>query len=367
MSATTSQKFQPMPLPALPRQPLFSVLVRNYNYAQYIGTALQSVLDQTYGNFEVIVCDDGSTDNSRDVVQEYVRKDPRVRLIGQDNRGVASAANTAYENSRGELIALLDADDVFKPSKLERALAEFQNNPRSGLCVNPVLPVSPLGQPLGPPFPAGFQGGWTGPEKLRAGGCTVFPPSSGLTLRREVATELFPIPVVLTAMEDFFLAGTAQFFTEISVAPEALTVYRVHKTTHSEPSGAGLRPAFSTFKTEIHVGCVRSWERVLPAQKEFLRRFYGPEIAETLRLEDNPGYWDVLLAIRALRGPRAGAIRPYSVQEMIDHVPRTAEKRLWRALMLLPHPIASWAYRFWRTPSRLKDLVRAAVLPLVQR
>jgi glycosyltransferase involved in cell wall biosynthesis len=356
-----------MELPALPPQPCFSVLIRNYNYGRYLGMALQSVLDQTYANFEVIVCDDGSTDNSRDIVQDYMSQDPRIRLIAQENYGVAAAANSAYENSSGDLIAFLDADDMFKPSKLEKVLTALKNNPRSGLCVNPVSPISAANQPLGPPFPARLEGGWMGPEKLRRGACTAFPPSSGLTLRREVAAELFPIPVELISMEDFFLAGTAQFLTEISIAPEPLTQYRVHKPSRPDLKETEFQPAFATFEAETHVGCINAWERVLPAQREFLRRFYGPEIAEALKLEDNPGYWDVLLALRALRGARAGMIRPYSVDEMIRHVPRPAERRLWRVIVRLPQPLASRVYRFWRSPSRLKSLAKSVLLPVIRR
>jgi glycosyltransferase involved in cell wall biosynthesis len=360
------RNFEPVFLPALPEAPLFSVLIRNHNYGQFLETALQSVLDQTYQNFEIIVCDDGSTDNSRDIADKFSRQDSRITLITQPNSGVATAANTAYQNSKGDLIALLDADDRFKPTKLKQVLSVFRNSPRSGLCVHPVLPVSATGQPLGAPYPGSLETGWLGPQKLRAGGCTSFPPSSGLVLRREIASELFPIPAEIRIMEDFFLAGTAQFLTEVSMTQEALTEFRVHKNIRSDSSEHEIRPAFSTFKPEVHMTCAKALETVLPAQREVLRRCYGSGIAEILRLEDNPGYWDVLLAICALRG-RAGAIRPYSIEEMIRHVPRPAEKRIWRAVMLMPGPLARRTYRFWRSPSRLKNMIKTVVLPVIRR
>jgi glycosyltransferase involved in cell wall biosynthesis len=358
---------EPISLPRLPEQPLFSILIRNYNYGHFLGMALQSVLDQTYSNFEVIVCDDGSTDNSREVAEEYARKNPRIRLIAQKNQGVATAANAAYADSKGDPIAFLDADDTFRPSKLEKVLSAFRNNPRSGLCVNPVLPVLATGRPLGPPFPARIESGWVGPARLKAGGCGVFPPSSGLTFRRGVASLIFPIPADIRIMEDFFLAGSAQFVTEVSVVPEALTEFGVHKSTSGDSSRDGPRPAFSTFAPEVHVSCANAIEKVLPAQREFLHRFYGRAISDALRLEDNPWYWDVLLSIRVLKGRRDGLIRPYSLEEMIRHVPRPAERRLWRAILLLPQPLAKRAYQFWRSPSRAKSIVKAAVLPWIRR
>jgi glycosyltransferase involved in cell wall biosynthesis len=203
------RKFEPIHLPALPQNPFFSVLIRNYNYERYVGFALESLLSQTYGNFEAVVCDDGSTDGSREVIQRYVRKDPRIRLVIQENAGATVAANTAYKHSQGDLIAFLDADDMFQPSKLENVLAAFRGNPRCGLYANRVQRVSTTGQPIGLPFPKGLEQGWLGPLKLRQGGCTSFPPMSGLSLRREVASLLFPLPLQMKRLEDYYLPATA--------------------------------------------------------------------------------------------------------------------------------------------------------------
>jgi glycosyltransferase involved in cell wall biosynthesis len=359
------RNFEPFSLPALPEQPLFSVLVRNHNYARYVGVALQSVLDQTYRNFEVIVCDDGSTDNSREVIAAYVRKDSRVRLVEQKNGGVASAANTAYEQSKGELIAFLDSDDLFKPRKLETVLRTFESNPRSGFCVDRIQPFSDDGQALGPPYPPNVDYGWIGPEKLRQGSLSFLPPVSGLAFRREIAAHLFPIPVQLERLEDCYLC-TAQFLTEISLAPECLTEYRVHPAHITGVSGDKPRPFWTMFEAEGHIRFVHDLEKVVPLQKALLSRVYGPSLAEGLRLEDHQGYWDALLGIRVLRGSRAGAIRPYTIRQMIGHVRRPANKRVWRAITRLPDPLARRAYCFWRGSSPLKQIVKRTVLPLIR-
>jgi glycosyltransferase involved in cell wall biosynthesis len=361
------RRFEPVTLPPLPEQPLASVLIRNYNYAQYVGAAIQSVLDQTYGNFEVIVCDDGSTDGSQDVIQGYVAKDSRVRLVTQKNQGVARAANTAFANSRGQLILFLDSDDVFKPVKLEKILAAFRNRPRCGLYADPVQPVSKAGVPRGGRFPEKLVQGWVGPEALREGGRSVLPPMSGLSFRRQVLSLLFPIPAELNWLEDYYLGATALLLTEIASAPKSLTDYRVHDANRSGGVNAGPSSCLSAFDPGAHAKFIEGLETVLPFQKEFLRQFYGPEAAEALRLEDNPRYWDVLLGIRILRGRQAGAIRPFGEQEMIGHLSGRAEKRLWSALLLLPRPVAVRAYRFWRTPSRLKEMAKAMTLPVIKR
>src|ERR1700748_2758334 len=91
----------------LPANPLVSILVSNYNYGRFIAESIQSVLDQTYSNFELVICDDGSTDDSVRIVEEYARKDARVRLIRKANGGQASGFNAAFAASRGEILALL--------------------------------------------------------------------------------------------------------------------------------------------------------------------------------------------------------------------------------------------------------------------
>jgi glycosyltransferase involved in cell wall biosynthesis len=355
----TPRKFEPILIPALPGRPLVSVLIPNYNYGRFVGMALQSLLRQTYENWEALVCDDGSTDNSREVIQEYAKKDSRVSLFTQPNRGFASAVNTAYEASKGELICLLDADDMFTPCKLQKIVAAFRNDPRSGVCVHPLLPVSAAGLPLGPPSRPDMDRGWIGPQALKRGGWSILPSTSSLSFRREITREIFPIPVQIKRFVDYYLSRTAQFFTEISVTPEPLTEYRLHGASMSGISSAAARSALISVDAHVIQQYMEDFEEVLPVQKEFLRRFYGPHVAEALRLEDHPRYWDDLLAIRALRGRRVGAIRSFTVREMISHIHNPRYRRIWRAIMLLPDPLPRYAYRFWRTPSRLKGVIKA--------
>jgi glycosyltransferase involved in cell wall biosynthesis len=354
------RKFEPIALPALPDRPLFSVLIRNYNYARYVGMALQSVLDQTYENWEAIVCDDGSTDNSREVVQKYANENSRIKLVAQQNGGIVSAANAAYAESTGQVICFLDADDMFRPSKLEQVLTTFRNNPRSGLCAHRIQPISREGRPLGAPYPPDLDRGWTGPEKLRRGSLHSLPPNSGLSFRREVASELFPISAELKWLDDFYLTA-AQFFTEISLAPGCLTDYRVHGENRSSTSKATPRPFWLRSDAESKARYAGNLERVLLLQRDFLAGFYGPAIADTLRVQDNQSYWDTLLSLRALRGRRAGAIRPYSLKEMISHVDQPRHQWIWRGIMLLPDPLAKRVFCFWRTPSTLKTFIKMAV------
>jgi glycosyltransferase involved in cell wall biosynthesis len=114
--------------------PRISVIVPAYNAAVYLPHAIDSVLAQTYLSWEIVIVDDGSTDNTRAVVESYRPKlQDRLRYIRQPNRGVSAARNTGIRAARGEFIALLDADDVWLPRRLERGVKAMDADPDAGL------------------------------------------------------------------------------------------------------------------------------------------------------------------------------------------------------------------------------------------
>lgn len=105
-------------------KPLVSVVMPNYNGTRFVAQAIDSALAQTYENFEIIVVDDCSTDNSPDIIREKCAEDSRLRMIALDkNGGVANARNVGIRAARGEYIALLDNDDLWEADKLERQIA----------------------------------------------------------------------------------------------------------------------------------------------------------------------------------------------------------------------------------------------------
>ena len=112
-------------------EPLVSVIIPVHNGEQFIGTALRSVLDQTYTHLEIIVVDDGSTDNSAEIVEVMAARDPRIRLCRQANGGASAARNHAIALSHGAYIAPLDADDIWHPEKTEKQLALMERSPDS--------------------------------------------------------------------------------------------------------------------------------------------------------------------------------------------------------------------------------------------
>ena len=107
------------------KQPLITVVVPAYNAERFLARTLQSALQQTYTSLEVIVVNDGSTDATERIAKDFAQADPRLRVISVENGGVASARNVGLFEAQGELVAFLDADDLWHPSKVERQIASL--------------------------------------------------------------------------------------------------------------------------------------------------------------------------------------------------------------------------------------------------
>jgi glycosyltransferase involved in cell wall biosynthesis len=113
--------------------PLVTILISSYNYEGYVLQAIESALDQTYKNIEVLVTDDGSTDRSWELIQDFAekRRDPRLRIFRHENRGALQTTIFGVSEAKGEFIALLASDDFFYPDKIARQVHIFRNSPPS--------------------------------------------------------------------------------------------------------------------------------------------------------------------------------------------------------------------------------------------
>ena len=112
------------------KEPLISIIIPTYNYGSYIHFTLDCVLNQYYKNIEVVVIDDGSTDDTAQILNQYCQKDLRVKYFYQENRGLSSARNLGLEKSKGDFIQFLDADDLISDSKLVLQIEAFIADPR---------------------------------------------------------------------------------------------------------------------------------------------------------------------------------------------------------------------------------------------
>lgn len=109
--------------------PLVSIIMPNYNNGQYLAEAIESVQNQTYTNWELVIVDDGSKDNSVDVIQKYAAGDQRIRLlVNATNKGVSASRNEGLKVGKGDFICFLDSDDIFLPNKLADQVACLLQN-----------------------------------------------------------------------------------------------------------------------------------------------------------------------------------------------------------------------------------------------
>lgn len=108
-----------------------SVIIPTYNRGWILNEAIDSVLSQTFKDYELIVVDDGSDDNTADILENYSKK---IRIIHQENQGVSAARNRGIVSSNGRFIALLDSDDLWLPEKLNRQISFFRNHPDAIIC-----------------------------------------------------------------------------------------------------------------------------------------------------------------------------------------------------------------------------------------
>jgi len=110
-------------------KPLISIIMPCYNSAHYVVQSIESVMMQTYGNWELLITDDGSTDNSVEIIRNYCNKDNRINLLVSDkNQGIAKTRNLSIARANGRFVAFLDSDDLWLPEKLERQVGFMLDN-----------------------------------------------------------------------------------------------------------------------------------------------------------------------------------------------------------------------------------------------
>lgn len=259
--------------------PLISVVMPVYNVERYVAAAVCSVLDQTVPDLELILVDDGSTDGSGEICRSY--HDRRIRIVRQENRGLAAARNAGIRHARGFFIAFLDADDAWHREKLEYHLDHFDAQPEVGLSFSHSALMDAAGRALGryqsPP-----------PGRVRPEGLLMDNPvgnGSSPVLRREALEAVaFAAPwqgrqetcyfdPALRRVEDLdcWLRLVLQTKWEAHCLPEVLTWYRIN------PGGLSAGGA----------AMVEAWEQVVEKARgyapDLIARYERPARARLLR------------------------------------------------------------------------------------
>lgn len=328
----------------------FSVIICNYNYARFVDRAIRSALDQDHPDREVVVVDDGSCDESRQVIDAW--KD-RIVTVFKDNGGQVSAYNAGFAASTGDVVLFLDADDFLEPHALSAIARAFA--PGVVKVHYPMRVVDEAGQPLGPVIPSRLDAGDVS-DRLRRGVLYASAPGSGNAYHRAALSRLMPIleNTVDRHGADLYTIYGISLLGAIAVAGEQpLASYRLHASDTSQvafgnAAQAQSREPESSYRRYRHM---RAW----------LRERLGSEMSIPSRLRDfsleKQGYARALLdsdhyAQRVWRG------LPYLLRRLLPAIgarPAPRERILltgWGvAVLFLPRPIAFPLTRYVCNPA----------------
>lgn len=204
---------------------LVTVIIPAYKAGRYIEETVQSVLNQTYPNFELIIIDDGSPDDQAKVIEPLAAKDSRIQYIKQANGGVSSARNHGYRLSKGDFLAFLDADDVWLPDNLEQKLAKFASDAELGLVHSDKAIINANSQLTGE-VKHGKEGYIL--DHLLSWNGTCIPTPSSILVKREVMEKVggFDLKLSNAADQEFFFRVAKHY--KIGRVPTVTWWYRVH-------------------------------------------------------------------------------------------------------------------------------------------
>ncbi len=341
-------------LSPLTGEPLVSVMIVNYNYERFLPEAIESVLSQTYQNFEIIVCDDGSTDKSREVIARFAQQDPRIKSIFKQNAGVAAALNDAYQATTGEVIAMLDADDLFEPRKLELVVEKFRPGGRLGMVVNTLTKVNSHGETIGriPEF-GELDRGDLREKLLHSAAHWSVAPTSGIAFRRACAERVYPIPETQFRTEaDAYMCTVAPLYYAVDVIDTPMTIYRVHSSN-------------VTASTSMDV---KFCERIMSAGERVFSILSSAAEKEGWKVNsliDNPTYCEMsiirLYLLRKSFGARAKAIldllRAASRVRTADRLKTATKALILSSAVLLPQALGKRVIDAVYLPNPLKRML----------
>ena len=287
-----------------PEQPLVSIIVNNYNYARFLPKAIASACNQTYPQVEVIVVDDGSIDNSRDIIASFGES---IVPVYKANGGQASAFNAGFAASKGDIILFLDADDYLFPRAVEKIVAVWETDT---VKVHFLLDgIDAAGEPLGYTYPA--RGEYLGRSnvipKLLSRGVYGVAPTSGNALSRGALAQIFPIEEEKYRISaDGYLATAIAFYGKIVALEEPLGAYRVHGNNNWGTSMSGKQ-----FRSFIEHD-LRKRDLLVEQATNF-----GYEIPGDLLLRTNTHLWARMASLRL--DPQNHPIADDNILKLIYH------------------------------------------------
>ncbi|MCE5324002.1 glycosyltransferase family 2 protein [bacterium] len=209
--------------------PVVSVVMPVYNTQKYLEEALDSILAQSFDDFELIAVDDGSTDGSTAILDRYSQKDSRMHVLHQDNSGISAARNNGMRHARGNYIAVMDSDDICLPDRLSRQVALMEKHPEVGLCGTRCSFFGSDGEYAGVVPPVD-------PDCVKS--LLLLVPTlsnTSVMMRRDlmISNNLF-YDESLVAAEDYDMSRRFSQYCKITNLPDILMRIRVHNTSTTQ-------------------------------------------------------------------------------------------------------------------------------------
>ena len=210
-----------------------SVIITSYNYARYIGAAVQSVLDQTYRDLEIVVVDDGSTDETLEVLRHFEND---ITIICQENSGKSVALNRGIAATQGRYLAFLDSDDCWRPDAVARRMAAFEQDEKVGVVYGRTNVIDASGKLL--PYANGSPDLYPG-DPFRSLLCGVYIPFLTFMVRRSDLDRVGPyFDPAFGAVNDWELFLRLARVCRFAYIDEPLAYYRVHGANWSRNAAA---------------------------------------------------------------------------------------------------------------------------------
>lgn len=206
-----------------------SAIISNYNYGRFLRAAVDSVLNQTRSVDEIVIVDDGSTDDSCQVLETLANDRPGVKAVFQTNAGQAAAINSGFKQCSGEIVCMLDADDVWHAQKVERVLQGFVQEPAAVMVMHEYDLIDSSGAVVQPAGSGAFASGNLARTVAATGGAWIFGATSSLSLRRSALETILPIPAERWRLcADGAIAYPAAFLGTVVSLNQVLGGYRIH-------------------------------------------------------------------------------------------------------------------------------------------
>lgn len=207
--------------------PLFSVVIPTYNRASTISRSLDSIIAQSLKEWECFVVDDSSTDNTKEIIEDYCKKDLRFHfLINERSKGASGARNTGIIHAKGEFISFLDSDDIWHPDCLQKQLEKYQNNENVGCVYSNLNNIMSDGSQTPFGVPLGVEGNIF-PEILKQG---YMAPTSALSAKKNLLAEVGMFDESLPASQDDDICFKLAKNSEIAYIPEVMAYMHVNSS-----------------------------------------------------------------------------------------------------------------------------------------